>query len=136
VRCLPTGRRVDLTLRPGLQQQRVAGTGAERRVVEDAPGRNAAAAQVTESRRELVKKFVFIGRVIHARRAMQPEIRETAPSAGLAIVGGTRWIRGHARDLEILEQAIGAILEPAHVPGFERNAAIEAFSERREEGPR
>ncbi len=60
---------------------------------------------------------------------MQTKIREPAPSARLAVTFGSRRIGRHACDLEIIQESIGAVLEPARMPRLEGNAAIESFSQ-------
>ena len=62
---------------------------------------------------------------------MEAKIREPWPSAWLAIAFGSWGIRSHARDFEIIQQAIGGGPEPARMPRLECDAAIELFSQRR-----
>src|SRR5688572_31554822 len=98
------------------QIQRIGRCRTEGRVVENAPGGNAAASQLTQPGRERIQIVVFIRRVVSPWRAMQTKICEPTPSAGLASSVSSRRIRGHACDFEFIQKAIGAALEPARVP--------------------
>src|SRR5690349_5940766 len=82
------------------QRQCVGGTGSQGGVVEDAPRRSARLPQRSQLPRQYVEELVAVGRVVDARRTMQPEIRKALPAAGPVTALDPRRIGGDARDLE------------------------------------
>ena len=58
---------------------------------------------------------------------MEAKISEAAPTGWLATAAGSWRIRSHARDFEIIQQAIGGGPDPARMSRFDCDAAIELF---------
>src|SRR6478735_5937340 len=95
-----------------------------RRIVEDAPRGNSAPLQLPQPARERVKVSGFVRRVVSPRRPMESKVDQSGPSARLPITLRSWRIGSDARNLELVQHAIGAALEPAGVPRLERDTAI------------
>ena len=64
---------------------------------------------------------------------MKSKICQPPPTAWLTAALGPCRIRGDACDFESIQKTLGMAFEPARMSRFERNSAVESFSQHAEE---
>src|SRR5580692_5663405 len=116
-----------------IERERIARRRTFCRIVEDAPDGNVRFLGFFEPRGEHSELIGVIIRIINARRTVKAKIEGAAPTAWFVGTRHRRRIGGRARNMEIVEQCVGLIREPACMTRFANGIALKAISKSVEE---